>query len=252
MDRPLALDGVFVVADGPVPWALPAFVQVVGVAAAGDGHVDLGTGHPDLVSRAPRLGQYASHFALRRSIEQQHAGGTPLPSSIVLARPDRFAVVRPVTRAPRRTATVPATELAGLTEDDLRPAPGIVALPGVARVPTVLTAGVGADRVQDLMRLMASAIDCGVADPYEVALFLGHGAVVDVPTVGVYPTDWYLRTMADLERVVTAFLPDGPTGGSGPSVERCLARLHGLLLARFVGTVPDDLLLRHEPLVVGP
>lgn len=237
-EDPLAA-AYFTVTHRPLDQPPPSFVQPVSSVPAGPGVLDVAAGHPDLAGRGPELSEYATLFALNRELMQRHERtGPPADQEMTgFGHYRRYAVVRPMGVPVDLYGMLRREEFAALSAEDLLPAPGTLVLPVVAHVGRVLQQYAAQHVGRDLLVFLATAIDLGVTDGPTVARFLDSPVMVAAPTVGVYPTGWFLETLGQLEQVATAFGADGFVEREGyqrRSTGFCLERLHALLLGQLV------------------
>jgi hypothetical protein len=232
-------------------------MEAVSTRPAGAGVTDLSPAYPQLAGRDGVIGEYATLFALRRLLEEARDRGEPSAGGMVgISHYRRFAVTRPTgTRSYVYGAVTPA-EFARLPRDLFVPAGDTVLFPTPVRVgPTVLGQFAQYHHTRDLLHFMAIAIDLGVVSDAQVTEWLAGQVMVPAAAIGVFPEDWLLRTLTDLERVVDAF--EGSVaiprdGYQRRTVAFCLERLHGLLLSGLVETRAQDGYLAHPALLVSP
>lgn len=247
----------FSVAYRPLEWPLPDYMEAVSTRPAGAGVTDLSPAYPQLAGRDGVIGEYATLFAVRRLLEEARERGESSGSGMVgVSHYRRFAVTRPTgTRSYLYGAVTPA-EFARLPRDLFVPGGSTVVFPTPVPVaPTVLGQYSRHHHPRDLLHFMAIAIDLGVVSDARVTEWLAGQVMVPAASIGVYPEEWWVRAMTDLERVVDAFestVAIPREGYQSRTVAFCLERLNGLLLSGLVETCPQDGYLAHPALLVSP
>lgn len=244
----------FSVAYRPLEWALPRFVEAVSTTPCGPGVTDLGEQHPEWAGRDRQLGEYATLFALRRVLEAEDAVG---PDEMVgISHYRRFAVTLPAKVSSRRGEAIRPADFAKLSRDRFIPPPDTVLHPEPIRVQPSLLGQFGRfHHTRDLLYVMGVAVDLGVVTDAEAGAWLGGDVLVAAASVGVYPRDWWLRTMTALEQVAVAYDERHGVEREGYQTRSpafCLERLHSLLLVKLVqGRDPSRVVALPE-LIVDP
>lgn len=246
----------FSVADRPVEWRVPSFMEVVSATPQGPGVTDIAAPSPELAGRAADLGEYATLFALRRVLEAARAGQEPAPGEMVgISSQRRFAVTRPTGTPSSGEGVIRPDVLLKLSRDRFVPRNGTLLYPSPVALPSPLLRHHARDHAtRDLLLVMALAIDVGVAPADRASAWLDSGAVFPTPSIGVHPEDWFIRTQTALESVADAFSSSAAVERAGArrgAVPACLRVLHGLLLSMLVESWPADRLISHPTLLVS-
>lgn len=249
----------FSVAYRPLDWPLPGFMEAIATDPAGDGVTDLSARHPHLAGRGTELSEYATLFALRRTLQEEWGGSAPPPGQemIGISHYRRFAVTRPV---PGGTPSFVYSLLdpqgfAGLPRDLFVPPPGTLVLPTTVTLgDPVVTQYALSHHMEDLLRFMAVAVDLGVVDDAAMTQFLGGRTMIVAPSVGVYPAEWLLTALEVMEEVVDEFEARFRTpreGYQSRAVGFCLERLHALLAMGLAAIWPAERRILQRALVVS-
>jgi hypothetical protein len=210
-------------------------MQPVSTVPAGEGVLDLSAEYPDVPGRS----EYATLFALRRHL-QRTWGRTDPPAGeewIGVAHYRRFAVTRPTGTPDDIYGVVSPAEFGRLPEDTFLPPEGSLLLPSVAQVGTLLGQYGRVHVMRDLLHFMAIAIDLGVIEERAAASLLSQGLLVAAPSIGVYPTAWYLDMLEKLERVTEAFESTVAVPRDGYQrrvVGFCCERLNSMLITSLL------------------
>jgi hypothetical protein len=247
----------FSVAYRPLEWPLPDWMEVVSTAPAGAGVTDLSETCPEFARRDPVLGEYATLFAVRRLLEEARERGESSGDDMVgISHYRRFAVTRPTGKSSYVYGAVTPREFARLPRELFVPKTGTVLFPSPVRVgPTVLGQFAQYHHTRDLLHFMALAIDLGIVTNEQATEWLAGQVLVPAAAIGVYPEDWLVRTLTDLETVVDAFESTAAVPRDGyqrRTVAFCLERLHGLLLSGLIEQCPEDGFISHPALLVSP
>lgn len=246
----------FSVTHRPLEWPLPAFMEPISTQPAGPGVLDLSEQYPECGGRSG-LSEYETLFALRRQLQASWPDGEPPADEqmIGISHYRRFAVTRPTgTPSDIYTAVGPA-EFATLPEDLFVPPPGTLVISTPTRfVVPVLAQYAGAHVLRDLLHFMGLAVDLGVVDDRTMATYLGRNVLLAAPSVGVYPTGWYLQGLADLEAVADAFQAtvEVPREGYQRRVLGfCCERLQSLLALQLAERWPQDQVITNRAMIVS-
>lgn len=245
----------FVVSHQPLEWALPAYMEPVSTVPCGERVTDLSTAHPGFAGRGTELSEYATLFALRRVLADSWGPTGPAAGEMLgVAHYRRYPVVRPIGIPDDVYGVVTPAEFEALGEEDLLPPPDTIVLPTVKRTNGVLRQYGQAHVARDLLHFMALAIDLGVIGDRAAASFLTQPLTVPACTIGIYPADWYVRVLGELERVVDAFqstFASPREGYQSRAAAFCCERLHGMLLASLLVDWDADRVLINPAVIVS-
>jgi hypothetical protein len=247
----------FSVAYRPLEWPLPDFMEVVSTCPAGDGVTDLSVTYPQFAGRDPVLGEYATLFAVRRVLEEAKQRGESSGDGMVgISHYRRFAVSRKTGTPSYVYGAVRPGEFARLPRDLFVPKGKTILFPTpVLFSTTVLAQFAGYHHARDLLHFMALAIDLGVVTNEQVTGWLSGKVMVAAAAIGVYPEDWLVRALTDMEAVVDAFestVAIPRDGYQRRAIAFCLERLHGLLLSGLIEKCSTDDFITHPALIVSP
>jgi hypothetical protein len=252
------MDGMryFVVTHQPLQWPVPAFMEPISTLPAGDDVADLSQDHPHLAGRGPEWSEYATLFGLRRRLQASwgETGAPPDGEMLGIAHYRRFAVTRPMGVPSDVYGVLTPAQLAKLSDDVFLPPPGTLLVPAIANVGTVLGQYGRNHVVRDLLHFLGIAIDLGVIGDRQVAHFLSQQVMVVAPSIGVYPAEWYVKVLDDLERVVTAFESSVAVPHEGyqrRAIGFCCERLHSMLLFQLFAEWADDRIIVNPAVIVS-
>jgi hypothetical protein len=235
----------FCVTHVPPPWPVPGFMEPVSPDPAGDGALE-------------GLREYGALFSLRHLVQTpgDAGGSSPGESMVGISHHGRFAVTRAVGAEAADCHVVTPEELAALPEDCFVPPPGRIVVPAPTVMDESVLAQYGSVHAgRDLLHAVGIAIDQGVVEGRIAADFLNANVLIAAPTVGVYPTGWYLDVLTTLAAVAQEFADTVRSPNEGPPQQvpaPCLERLHSLLLQQLLATWPPELAVVEPVLAVAP
>lgn len=247
----------FTVTHQPLSWPLHAFMEPVSTVPAGDGVTDLGARFPELAGRGAELGEYATLFAVRRLLQETwRQEGRPADGEMVgISHYRRFAVTRPTGTAEFVFGAVAPQVFAQLRDETFLPPPDTLAVPPLVEFPVSMLRLYGQNHaMRDLLHFLGVAIDLGVVNGNEVAVFLIGRSMVPTPSVSIVPAVWLVETLEAVERVVQAF--ESTVGRPREGYQRravgfCCERLHAMLLARLLVGWKQERIVMHRALLVS-
>ena len=226
-------------------------------AAQGPGRLNLRDLAPEWLPHHPILGGSAGSFALKNWLLQQHAQATHVGICQYRKFLSRQRLGVPATNyqvmdlLPR--ASVRSDQLIALMHPGDRPF--LIGQPGQFRLGAVnydyLYQYKDVHHVEDLLRFTAAAVEVGLLDKSEVQPFFAEKVFFPGGIeLGIFPVDFWLRSMTALESVVRQCVRQFPAARSGAQARAwafCMERLGSYLLLRHLrqNSAGDDWLTRH-------
>jgi hypothetical protein len=222
----------YCIAHEDFEWRMPDFMTMIGTGGyVPERGIAMSRDFPDIAHMNQHYGEYMALFAIRRILVDENATGF-----VGVCHYRRFAIVRQLGFLMGFNLVTAPQMVGRMTTEDFVHDRKTPIIPSFVNFPgTVMAQFAAESRARDLMHFFGCAIDTGVIDDGEAALFLSRRGFITAPSCCYIPVEWFVDIMKKLEIVMSRYYRHywiERDGAANRSMAFCTERLQAYLLEK--------------------